>query len=58
MSQDPSSSDTTRSRQQRVMDSVGSKAHEVIKEDFDKAKVLVNDAAKSQSYLYPIKVSR
>lgn len=26
------------------------------KEDFDRAKVLVNDAARSGSYLYPIKV--
>ncbi|KAK0729677.1 hypothetical protein B0H67DRAFT_4696 [Lasiosphaeris hirsuta] len=37
------------------VESAGSKAQEVAKEDFDRAKVLINDAAKSQSYLYPIK---
>jgi len=37
------------------MSSLQDKAQEVVKEDFEKAKVLVSDAAKSQSYLYPIK---
>ncbi|KAK0749636.1 hypothetical protein B0T18DRAFT_407173 [Schizothecium vesticola] len=37
------------------VDSVQAKAQEVAKEDFDRAKVLVNDAARSGSYLYPIK---
>ena len=55
MSADGSSSEV-RSRQQRVLDTVGSKAQEVIHEDFGKAKVLVSDAAKSQAFLYPIKV--
>lgn len=32
-----------------------SKAQEVAKEDYDRARVLINDAAKSRSYLYPIK---
>ncbi|KAK4133383.1 hypothetical protein BT67DRAFT_450266 [Trichocladium antarcticum] len=31
------------------------RAQEVAKEDFDHAKVLINDAARSGSYLYPIK---
>jgi len=31
------------------------KAQEVAKEDFESAKVLINDAARSGSYLYPIK---
>ena len=35
--------------------SVQAKASEVAKEDYDRAKVLINDAAKSGSYLYPIK---
>ncbi|KAK3331063.1 hypothetical protein B0H66DRAFT_86920 [Apodospora peruviana] len=38
-----------------IMDTVQSKAHEVAKEDFGRAKVLINDAARSGSYLYPIK---
>lgn len=37
------------------VDSVQAKAQEVAKEDFGRAKVLVNDAARSGSYLYPIK---
>ncbi|KAK1825744.1 hypothetical protein QBC39DRAFT_317978 [Podospora conica] len=37
------------------VDSVQAKAQEVAKEDFDRAKVLVNDAARSGSFLYPIK---
>ena len=56
MSSDGSASSEVRSRQQRVLDTVGSKAHEVIHEDLGKAKVLVSDAAKSQAFLYPIKV--
>ncbi|KAK5654413.1 hypothetical protein OQA88_7323 [Cercophora sp. LCS_1] len=39
----------------KFVESVQIKAQEVAKEDFDRAKVLVQDAAKSQSYLYPIK---
>lgn len=39
----------------RFVDSVQAKAHEVAKEDFDRAKVLVNDAARSGSYIYPVK---
>lgn len=35
--------------------SIQSKAQEVLQEDYDKAKVLVADAAKSRAYLYPIK---
>ncbi|PKS09350.1 hypothetical protein jhhlp_003964 [Lomentospora prolificans] len=35
--------------------SIQSKAQEVIQEDYDKAKILVADAAKSRAYLYPIK---
>jgi len=37
------------------MTNLQDKAQLVIKEDFGKAKDLVSDAAKSQSYLYPIK---
>jgi len=37
------------------VESVQAKAQEVAKEDFDRAKLLINDAAKSGSYLYPIK---
>ncbi|EAQ89940.1 hypothetical protein CHGG_06559 [Chaetomium globosum CBS 148.51] len=33
------------------------KAQEVAKEDYDKARVLLNHAAKSGSYLYPIKLA-
>ena len=36
--------------------SVADKAQEVLKEDFAKAKTVAFDAAKSQAYLYPIKV--
>jgi hypothetical protein len=50
-------SDEPRTRQQRALASAQAKAQEVIKEDFDKAKGLVTDAAKSRAYLYPIKVS-
>jgi len=38
-----------------MVDSVGEKAQEVIKEDYDKAKELMADTARSQAYLYPIK---
>ncbi|KAK4154889.1 hypothetical protein C8A00DRAFT_32334 [Chaetomidium leptoderma] len=34
---------------------IASKAQEVAKEDYDKARVLLNDAARSGSYVYPIK---
>jgi len=43
------------SEQQSFVGSVQAKAQEVAKEDFGKAKVLVNDAVRSGSYLYPIK---
>lgn len=39
----------------RFVESVQAKAQEVAKEDFGRAKTLVNDAARSGSYLYPIK---
>ncbi|GKT66507.1 regulator of rDNA transcription protein 8 [Colletotrichum tofieldiae] len=39
----------------RVVDTVHAKAQEVLAEDYDKARVLVTDAAKSKAYLYPIK---
>ncbi|KAH9905358.1 hypothetical protein F4778DRAFT_705146 [Xylariomycetidae sp. FL2044] len=35
--------------------SAGDKAQEVVKEDFEKAKVLLSDAARSGAYLYPFK---
>jgi len=34
---------------------LANKAQEVAKEDYDKARVLLNDAARSGSYMYPIK---
>jgi len=37
------------------VENVQSKAQEVAKEDFDKAKVLLSDAARSGSYLYPFR---
>ncbi|KAK3393137.1 hypothetical protein B0H63DRAFT_11301 [Podospora didyma] len=37
------------------VESVQSKAQEVAKEDYDRARLLINDAARSGSYLYPIK---
>jgi len=37
------------------VDSTAAKAQEVAKEDFDRFKMLVNDAARSSSYMYPIK---
>ncbi|KAH6665882.1 hypothetical protein F5X68DRAFT_177142 [Plectosphaerella plurivora] len=39
----------------RFVQSAQDKAQEVIHEDFQQARVLVGDAAKSRSYLYPIK---
>ncbi|CAN8100594.1 unnamed protein product [Discula destructiva] len=43
------------SQRRGVAESARTKAAEVAKEDFDKARVLVTDAAKSGSYLYPVK---
>ncbi|ROW10225.1 hypothetical protein VMCG_01676 [Cytospora schulzeri] len=43
------------SQRRGVIESVQAKVGEVGKEDFDKARTLVNDAAKSGAYLYPIK---
>ncbi|SPN99752.1 uncharacterized protein DNG_02603 [Cephalotrichum gorgonifer] len=43
------------SKRRRAANSVQSAAQEVLQEDYDKAKVLVSDAAKSRAYLYPIK---
>lgn len=43
------------SQRRGVVESVQAKVGEVGKEDFDKARTLVNDAAKSGAYLYPIK---
>ncbi|KAH6894091.1 hypothetical protein B0T10DRAFT_545658 [Thelonectria olida] len=50
-----SSEISTQPKRNRMVDSVGERAQEVIKEDYDKAKELMSDAAKSQAYLYPIK---
>ncbi|KAI2464762.1 hypothetical protein F4781DRAFT_411925 [Annulohypoxylon bovei var. microspora] len=36
-------------------DSIQAKAQEVAKEDYDKAKMLLSDAARSRAYLYPFK---
>lgn len=38
-----------------VVDSVGTKAQEIAKEDFEKAKTLVTSAVRSGAYMYPIK---
>lgn len=43
------------SQRRGFVDSVEAKAAEVAQEDFGKAKALVSDAARSGSYLYPIK---
>ncbi|KUI61996.1 Outer spore wall protein RRT8 [Cytospora mali] len=43
------------SQRRGVIESVQAKVGEVGKEDFDKARTLVNDAARSGAYLYPIK---
>ncbi|PSR77775.1 hypothetical protein BD289DRAFT_377472 [Coniella lustricola] len=42
------------SQRRGVVDSVGTRATEVAKEDLSKARVLVNDAARSGSYMYGI----
>ncbi|KAJ4263803.1 hypothetical protein NW762_005836 [Fusarium torreyae] len=42
-------------KRNRVVDSVGEKAQEVFKEDYEQAREHVTNAAKSRSYLYPIK---
>ncbi|KAM0439737.1 hypothetical protein ACHAPT_000831 [Fusarium lateritium] len=42
-------------KRNRMVDSVGEKAQEVIKEDYAQAKEHVAHAAKSKAYLYPIK---
>ncbi|KAF5024121.1 hypothetical protein F66182_3807 [Fusarium sp. NRRL 66182] len=42
-------------KRNRVVDSVGEKAQEVFKEDYAQAREHVTNAAKSRSYLYPIK---
>ncbi|KAI1025810.1 hypothetical protein LB503_006874 [Fusarium chuoi] len=42
-------------KRNRVVDSVGEKAQEVFKEDYAQAREHVASAAKSRSYLYPIK---
>ncbi|KAF4963218.1 hypothetical protein FSARC_8753 [Fusarium sarcochroum] len=39
----------------RVVDSMGEKAQEVFKEDYEQARGHVTNAAKSRSYLYPVK---
>ncbi|KAM7205632.1 hypothetical protein V8F33_000958 [Rhypophila sp. PSN 637] len=39
----------------RIVETVQAKAHKVASEDLGRAKALVNDAARSGSYLYPIK---
>ncbi|KAL7812848.1 hypothetical protein V8C44DRAFT_58811 [Trichoderma aethiopicum] len=39
----------------RVVDSISKRAENVIKHDYDKAKVMATDAVQSQAYLYPIK---
>ncbi|CAM1501706.1 Fc.00g036900.m01.CDS01 [Cosmosporella sp. VM-42] len=55
MSDTAEASSASQPQRNRMVDSVSEKAQEVFKEDYGKAKVLVTDAAKSQSYLYPIK---
>ncbi|KEY68715.1 hypothetical protein S7711_00589 [Stachybotrys chartarum IBT 7711] len=42
-------------KQNRIVDTVSEKAQEVLKEDYDKAKIATQDALRSRSYLYPIK---
>ncbi|KAI3398603.1 hypothetical protein diail_8951 [Diaporthe ilicicola] len=42
------------SQRRGLVDSVAARAGEVGKEDFDKARILVNDAARSGSYMYGI----
>ncbi|CAI4210977.1 unnamed protein product [Parascedosporium putredinis] len=49
------SQNSAESSRKGAVGAIQSKAQEVLQEDFDKAKVLVADAAKSQAYLYPIK---
>jgi hypothetical protein len=44
------------SQRNRVVDTVNEKAQEVFKEDYAQAREHVTNAAKSRSYLYPIKV--
>ncbi|KAH7316465.1 hypothetical protein B0I35DRAFT_479306 [Stachybotrys elegans] len=52
---DSAESSSRPAQRNRMVDSVSAKAQEVIKEDYDKAKVVTMDALKSRSYLYPIK---
>ncbi|KAK3191181.1 hypothetical protein K4F52_002769 [Lecanicillium sp. MT-2017a] len=55
MASSSTSSSGDKSRQRRVVDSVGEKAQAVLKEDYGKAKSVAMDAVKSGSYLYPLK---
>ncbi|KAI9904121.1 hypothetical protein N3K66_000650 [Trichothecium roseum] len=50
-----SESSSQPSRRSRVANSVGRNAQEVIKEDYGKARDVAFEAAKSRSFLYPIK---
>ncbi|GJN67495.1 hypothetical protein PLICBS_001521 [Purpureocillium lilacinum] len=52
---DQTSSSRGQSASRRVAGSVGEKAQQVLKEDYDKARTLAFDALKSRAYLYPIK---
>lgn len=52
MADDSSSQPSKRSR---VVDSVRNNAQQVLKEDYDKARVVALDAMRSRSWLYPIK---
>jgi hypothetical protein len=46
------------SQRNRVVDTVNEKAQEVFKEDYAQAREHVTNAAKSRSYLYPIKARK
>jgi len=54
MADNPSSS-AEQPKRNRMVDSVGDKAQQVLKEDYQKAKVAALEAYKSRAYLYPIK---
>jgi hypothetical protein len=49
------SSSADQPKRNRMVDSVGEKAQQVIKEDYGQAKVAAVNALKSRAYLYPIK---
>jgi hypothetical protein len=49
------SSSADQPKRNRMVDTVGDKAQQVLKEDYGKAKVIAVNAYKSRAYLYPIK---